>query len=247
MDGFDIGQSLEDGLSTIINFIPNLLGALLILLIGYFVAKGIGKLVTKALHKIRFDRAMHTSQAGNYISRVVESPSRFTGSATYWLVFLLFVSFAVSALNLDLLNQILAGIYSYIPRVIAAIVIFLVASAISAGSAAFVTRIMGRTATAKLITTVIPTITMSIAVFMILNELNIARDIVNILFTAIVGAAALGLALAFGLGGRDVARQLLEQVADSARENADVAQGDVRRAASNAKRQAREARENLNN
>jgi small-conductance mechanosensitive channel len=127
------------------------------------------------------------------------------------------ISLAVAALNLPILNDLLGAIYSYIPNIIAAVIIFLIASAVSAGAARFVMRIMGDTVISRMVSTAVPAITMSLAVFMILNQLRIATDIVNILFTAIVGAVALGLALAFGLGGRDVAKGLLEQAADNAR------------------------------
>ena len=134
--------------------------------------------------------------------------------------------------------------YSYIPNVIAAVLIFLIASAISAGVAGFAMRVMGRTAIAKIVTAVVPAITMSLAVFMILNQLGVAKDIVNILFTAIVGAVALGLALAFGLGGRDVARELLEQATESARNNSDQIKSETKRAAESTKREANRMKDN---
>lgn len=243
MDSFHIRDSLNNILSTIVTFIPRLIGALLILLIGYWIAAAIGRVVRRALHRLRFDRAMHTSAAGNMLSRMFESPAKLVGQIVFWLIYVGVISLAVSALNLPVLNDLLTNIYSYVPRVIAAILIFLVASAVSAGTAKFVQRVMGRTALAKLITAVVPAIVMSLAVFMILNQLNIARDIVNILFTAIVGAVALGLALAFGLGGRDVARQLLEQAVDSARQNSGRVKDEMRTAANNTKRAAQRMKE----
>lgn len=239
MDRYDVTGSVRNVLARIIEFLPQLVGALLILLIGYWISMAIARIVRRALHKARFDRAMHTSAAGNVISRIMESPSRVVGQIVFWLLYVGVLSLAISALNLPVLNQLLEAVYSYVPRVIAAVVIFLVASAISAGTAKFVQRVMGRTATAKLITAIVPAITMSLAVFMILNQLNIARDIVNILFTAIVGAVSLGLALAFGLGGRDVARQLLEQAVDSAKDKSDTVRSDMQTASSNARRDAR--------
>lgn len=238
MNDFDIEQSLENILQRIIEFLPNLLGAIAILIIGYMIAKLLENITRKALNRARFDRAIHNSSAGNTISRVIESPSKLGGRIAFWLVFIGTISLAVSALNLPVLNDLLNSIYSYVPSVIAAVVIFLVASAVSAGAAKFVMRVMGRTPLAKLIATAIPAIAMSLAVFMILNQLGIARDIINILFTAIVGAIALGLALAFGLGGRDVARELLEQAADSARSNKDQVKNEMSQAAENTKREA---------
>lgn len=244
MNDIDVQQSFENILNRIIEFLPNLIGAILILIIGYMIAKLLEKVIRKALNRARFDRAMHNSSAGKTISRVIESPSKLGGRIAFWLVFVGAISLAVSALNLPVLNDLLNTIYGYVPSVIAAVLIFLVASAISAGVAGFATRVMGRTALSKIVATVVPTIVMSLAVFMILNQLGIARDIVNILFTAIVGAAALGLALAFGLGGRDVARELLEQAAGSARNNSDRFKSEAKQAAETTKREANRMKDN---
>lgn len=238
-------DSFQNGVARLFDFLPQLIGAILLLIIGYIIAKVLMTIVRKALHRVRFDRALHTSPAGGVISRLIESPSRFVGKIVYWLVFLGFVSLAISALNLPALNSLIGAIYSYIPHVLAAVVIFLVASTVSGVAVAFVQRVMGRTALSKLISTVIPSIAMSIAVFMILNELMIARDIVNITYTALIGAVALGLALAFGLGGREVAGRLLEQAYQSGRENADDAKRDLSRASRNAKREASDAADKL--
>lgn len=245
MDGFNIGQSLENGLNTIIEFLPQLLGALLILVIGYFVSIALRTLVRKLLARLRFDRALHTSPGGNVIARIVDSPTRFVGKVVFWLVFLGFISLAVSALNLPALNAFIGAIYAYLPHVLAAIIIFLVASAVSVAAVGFVQKVMGRTSLSKLISAVIPSLTMSIAVFMILNELMIAEDIVIITYTALIGAVALGMALAFGLGGRDVAARLLEQAYDAGKENADAVKGEAKRATRNTKREAERTREQL--
>ena len=192
MDNNDFGRSFQDGLEGLFEYLPQLIGALLLLVVGYFVAMFLKSVVRKGLQRMRFDRALHTSPAGNVISRIVESPSRFVGRVVYWLVFLGFISLAISALNLPALNDLIGAIYSYLPHVIAAIIIFLVASTISGVAVAFVQRVMGRTALAKLLSAVIPSLTMSIAVFMILNELMIAEEIVLITYTALIGAVALG-------------------------------------------------------
>ena len=245
MNNNDFGRSFQDGLEGLFEYLPQLIGALLLLVVGYFVAMFLKSVVRKGLQRMRFDRALHTSPACNVISRIVESPSRFVGRVVYWLVFLGFISLAISALNLPALNDLIGAIYSYLPHVIAAIIIFLVASTISGVAVAFVQRVMGRTALAKLLSAVIPSLTMSIAVFMILNELMIAEEIVLITYTALIGAVALGLALAFGLGGREVAARLLEQAYDAGRQNADVAKRDISRAKANTKNEAKRAADQL--
>ena len=245
MDNNDFGRSFQDGLEGLFEYLPQLIGALLLLVVGYFIAVALKSVTRKALQRMRFDRALHTSPAGNVISRIVESPARFVGRIVFWLVFLGFISLAISALNLPALNNFIGAIYAYLPHVIAAVLIFLVASAISGMAVAFVQRVMGRTSLAKLIATVIPSLTMSIAVFMILQELMIAEGIVMITYTALIGAIALGLALAFGLGGREVAARLLEQAYDAGRMNADAAKRDISRAKVNTKREASRVRDDL--
>lgn len=233
---FDLSTELADVGRSIIDYLPRVVGAILILVIGYFIGLALAAAARRLLRVLRFDRAIISSPAGNVISRIVESPSKFVSQVVFWLVMIGAISLAVAALDLPLLNNLLNGIYGYVPNIIAAVLIFIVAGTVSTAAVALVQRLMGRTALAKLISASVPAIVMSLAVFMILNQLGIARDIVNILFTAIVGSIALGLALAFGLGGRDVARDLLEQATESARNRSIEVRQEVGAAAERAKR-----------
>src|SRR5687768_1938060 len=95
----DLGQSVQDGFQGLFDYLPQLLGAILLLVIGYFVATLLKSLVRKGLVRMRFDRALHTSPAGNVISRLFQSPAQSVGKLVFWLVFLGFISLAVSALN----------------------------------------------------------------------------------------------------------------------------------------------------
>lgn len=244
-DNFSLARSVESGFDRLFEFLPQMIGALLLLVIGYIVAKVLMQVVRKLLKQVRFDRSLHTSPAGGTISRFMESPTVFVSKIVFWLVFLGFISMAIAALNLPALNAFMGAIYGYLPHIIAAVIIFLVASAVSAGAVALVTRVMGKTALSKMIATVVPSLTMSIAVFMILEELMIAEGIVMITYTALIGSVALGLALAFGLGGRDVAAKMLEQAYESGRQNAGAVKDEARRASATAKREARRATDSL--
>ena len=122
------------------------------------------------------------------------------------------------------------GVTDDVPNVLAALVIFLVASAIAGAIVALVTRTMGDTATGRIVRTVAPTLIMAIAVFMILDELQIAQSIVLITYAALMGAIALGMALAFGLGGRDVASRMLEGAYAAGQRSMPQIRQDVQRA-----------------
>ena len=189
MNDFNIEDSFNNILNSVVEFLPELLGAIVLVVIGYFVGLLVKTIVAKLLRQVRFDRALHSSPAGNYVARLVDSPSRFIGKVTFWLVFLGFISMAVAVLDIPALNDFMAGIYGYLPHVIAAIVIFLVASAVSVAAVAFVRRVMGRTTLSKVVASVIPSLVMSIAVFMILDELMIAENIVTITYTAITNSS----------------------------------------------------------
>jgi hypothetical protein len=142
--------------------------------------------------------------------RIIDSPSHLLGTLTFWVVFLGALSIAVDVLGIAALEDLVHSVWSYIPNILAALLIFVVAGAIAGGLAALVERTMGDTPTGRIVKVVAPVLVMAIATFMILDELQIASNIVVITHSALMGAIALALALAFGLGGRDVAARLLE-------------------------------------
>jgi len=216
---FSIGDSVERGLDVFFEWIPRLAGALAVIVIGYFVAKIVGKLLARGLQKAGFDRTLHSGQGGNFVQRLTSSPSGLVGRIAFWAILLGAISLAAAVLGIAALTGFVAAIWAYIPNVIAALAIFLVAGAVSAAVAALVGRTMGDTPLGKILATAVPIVVMSIAVFMILEQLKIATQIVTITYAAIWGAVALGSALAFGLGGRDVAARMLEGAYDAGQRN----------------------------
>jgi hypothetical protein len=208
----EVSESLQQGLDDLLGFLPRLVGFLLILLVGYLVAKALQKVVAVALEKIGTDRALASGAAGSYVERVTPdaSPSELIGRVVFWFVLLGALSIAITSLGINALNDFLADVFGYLPNVVAAILIFVVAGALAGWLGRAVSRLLGDTPTGKLAATALPVLVMAIAVFMILNQLRIATDIVTITYAALMGAVALGMALAFGLGGRDVASRMLE-------------------------------------
>jgi Conserved TM helix len=241
----DIGNSIEQGFTEFFAWLPALLGALAILIIGYFVAKVIGKLVARVLNRAGLDRTLHSGTGGNFVQKVTSSPSRLVGSIAFWAILLGTISLAVSVLGIDALTDFVAAIYAYLPNVLAAVLIFLVASAISAGVATLVTRTMGDTTLGKIVATAAPILVMTIATFMILDQLMIAETIVTITYAGLIGAIALGTALAFGLGGRDVASRMLEGAYQKGQENKEQFKRDLDQGVTRAREEARAKKEEL--
>ena len=231
----NVADSVQRAFNDFFAFLPNLLGFLVILAIAFIVAKVVKGLLSKGLEKAGLDRALHKGSAGQAIEKAVPKPSRTIGTVAFWFVFLAGFAIALSALKVPLLNDLVAGIGAYIPNLIAALLIFIVAGAVSAAVGGLVARTMGDTPTGKVVGTVIPVLVMSIAGFMILNQLGIAQEIVTITYAALIGSAALAMALAFGLGGRDVAGRMLSDAYSSGQQNKEDVKDDFRSGKESAK------------
>ncbi len=223
-----VTDTLTNLLNTVLQAIPTIVVFLLILLIGWIVARVARSVTARLLGRVGLDRTLHNNEYGQYVEKASPgaSPSKLIGTIVYFFVLLGALSVAISYTGNPGLTSLLEGVYGYLPKVVAAILIFVIAAAVSGAVGGLVQRTMGDTSTGQIVQTVVPVIVMSIAVFMILEQLEIAPEIVRILFTALIGALALGLALAFGLGGRGVAERLLEQAYDKGQEKRDEVRRD---------------------
>jgi hypothetical protein len=223
-------------------FIPELLACLAIILVGYFVAKALAGLVTRLLRRAGFDGFLHQGTAGSWIQKVTARPSSLVGTLTFWGVFLAAVSWGVDVLGVSALSGFVAAVWAYLPNVIAAILIFMVAGAVAAGVATLASRFLGDTSLGKIVATAAPILVMTIATFMILDQLQIAENIVTITYAALLGAIALGSALAFGLGGRDVAREMLQGAYQKGQENKEQFKRDLDQGMTRARAEAESVR-----
>ncbi|HEV2797273.1 MAG TPA: hypothetical protein VGV65_06595 [Nocardioides sp.] len=225
----DIGDSFQNTTDGIFDFLPNLVGFLLILLVGYIVARVVAGIVGKVLDKVHIDRRLHESSANRYVDAVLPgaSPAKGIARVVFWLIFIFFITAAIGALGIPAATGFMNQVMEYLPNVIVAILIFIVAALLSGAIAGAVVKFMGDTPTGKIVGTVAPAVIMTIAFFMILEQLQIAPEIVRIAFTAIMFALALGLALAFGLGGRELAADMLRQAKDKGSDAAARAKQDA--------------------
>lgn len=216
-----IGSAVDHGFAVFFAWVPALIGAIAVLLIGYLVAKVVGKLVHRVAARAGLDRALHGGPGGSVISRVTSSPSKLLGDVAFWAILLSAISLAASVLHIKALTAFVGAVWGYLPNVIAAIAIFVVAGLIATAASALGRRVLGDTGVGRVVGTGIPILVMTIATFMILNQLKIAPAIVTITYAALLGAIALGSALAFGLGGRDVAARMLEGAYSNVQQNKD--------------------------
>jgi hypothetical protein len=231
MAAVQISDSIQQGLDAFFGFLPNLLAFLVILLVGYFIAKVVSRIVQKVAEKAGLDKALHESDAKQYVDRVLPkaSPSAAIGKVFFYTIFLFVLTAAIGALKIPAVTAFMNQVLAYLPNVIAAIIIFVVAAAVAGAVAGGVTKLMGDTPTGKVVATAVPALAMLIAIFMILNQLRIAPEIVTITYAALLGAVALGSALAFGLGGRQVAADMLSTAYDKGREQKGQVRADMQK------------------
>jgi hypothetical protein len=233
-----IGASVDHGFSVFFAWVPALIGAIIVLVIGYLIAKAVGKLVHRAAERAGLDRTLHSGPGGKVIEQVTASPSRLLGTIAFWAIFLSAISLAASVLHIKALTAFVGAVWGYLPNVIAALAIFIIAGLIATAVSALASRVMGDTGIGRVIALGAPILVMTIATFMILNQLKIAPAIVTITYAALLGAIALGAALAFGLGGREVAARMLEGAYTNVQQNKDQWKQDLDQGIGRAKDEA---------
>lgn len=227
--GFDVMTPLQNAFTTFLNYIPNIIGALLVLVIGYIIARLIRAGISRLLRRVHVDDKLTHGKGGEYVARFSPQgrPSQLVGLVVQWVLLVFVIVSAVGTLNIPAVTGFVNLVLSYLPNVIAALLIFLVAAAVAAAVGGLVQRTMGDTPTGRVVRSAAPTLVMAIAVFMILNQLGIAQVIVDATYIALIGAVALGAALAFGLGGRDAAKDLIDSGYRKAQDESDQVRADL--------------------
>lgn len=228
----DINQSLQQASDEFFAWLPKLVGAFVILLIGYIVARVIAGVVRKAMQSVGADRALETGRAGDYKQQFAPTmqPSRVVSTIAFWFVFGAAILLAISTLGIEALQSTVASVVGYLPNVVAAVLIMLVAVALASVVGGLASRFAAGTMLGKLIQTVVPVLVITIALFMALVQLKIATQIVVATYVLVLGAISLGFALAFGLGGREVAAKMLAAAYASGQEALPQIKQDAQRA-----------------
>ena len=238
---------MQQALNSFFGFLPNLLGFLVILVIGYIVARVVKGLLTKVLEKVGLDRALHSGQTGQYVEKLSPgaSPSRLVGSIAFWFLFLGAVSLAVSALKIPALTTFVSAIDGYLPNVIAAVLDLRRRRCHRRGRGHARGQDDGGHAHRQARGLDRPGLVMAIAAFMILNQLQIAPAIVTITYAVLLGSLGLGMALAFGLGGRETAAQLVAGAYDKGQEQKGQVKRDLQVGKDRGREQAMAAKDDL--
>lgn len=207
--------SLQQVWASLANFIPLLVGAVVVFLIGWVVAVALGKVVEQVVRSLRVDALLGKLDIGRAVERAgwkLDSGA-FVGWLVRWALMIAFLLAAVNILGLTAVSDFLKDVLLYIPNVVVAALILIIAALVAdvveravkgsveaAGYRGSLVGVMSRWSI------------WIFAFFVVLPQLGIATALIQTLVTGLVAAIAIAFGLAFGLGGRDVAASFLERM-----------------------------------
>jgi small-conductance mechanosensitive channel len=202
-------QPLQDALSAFFSYLPQLIGAIVILIVGYVVARVLQAVVGRVLQGIGFDRWMERGGIKQFFDRAEtnQTPASILGALVFWFVFIIAITMAADALGIPQISVVLAQLIAYIPSIIAAILILILAALL----ANFISGIVRGATGSDVLSSIARYAIIVYAVFAALTQLGVAVQLTANTFLIVLGAVALAAALAFGIGGREVARDVLEK------------------------------------
>ena len=209
----DFYVRLQDSFAQLGLFVPSLLGSLVILFAGYLLAKLVEKGTSRLLRRVRLNDML---ERGGVLHAVERSgthlnPARVIANLLFWFVMFAVMLIAANALGFQSLANVFSELVSYIPSVIAAIVIIIVGIVLGGFVGGLIMASAGGLHGGPTLARVGRWGVIILAVFMALQELGIATDIVTTAFAILFGAIALALALSFGLGNRDLAGEVTRE------------------------------------
>lgn len=204
--------STTEALQNFLGFLPALLGAILVLVIGWFLASLLAGLVERGLKMVGFERAAETTGISSFIQR---SGSTLTASAIVaeiikWFVRLIAIQAAASILGLTQISAIINAILLWLPNLVVAIAIIVIGALIARFVASLVRGSTGQMgfSNSGLLGSVAYYAILTFAIIAAIDQLGIAETVVNTLFIGMVAVVVLALGLAFGLGGQQTAAQI---------------------------------------
>jgi len=204
---------LQESFAQIYQYVPALFGALVILFAGYLLARLFEKGTEKVLRRIRFNDLLERGGVMDAVERAGSrvNPTRIGSNLVFWFVMFTVMLVAANALGLQSLANVFSELVSYIPSVIAAIVIIIVGIVLGGFVGGLIMASAGGLHGGPTLARVGKGGVIVLAVFMALQELGVASEIVTTAFAILFGAVALALALSFGLGNRDLAGEVTRE------------------------------------
>jgi hypothetical protein len=199
----------------ILGYIPAIAGAIIILVVGWLLAKLIEGIIIRVLKAIRLDNASDKAGISNVLAQgdIKMTLSELIGGVIYWLIILVVIATALGTLNLTIAAELVSKLVEYVPNILAAIFILVVGTFLANFVATIVRTAASNAgiATAKLLSKVTQTVLIVFAIIVAIEQLKIASALIVLAVNIILISIGLGIALAFGLGCKDIAKKSVEE------------------------------------
>ena len=204
----------SEALSNFLGFLPQLVGAILVLVIGWIIAGLLAGLIEGVLKRVGFERAAESTGISGFVRQSGSdwTVSKVVAEIVKWFIRLIAIQAAASILGMDQISEIINSILLWLPNLVVALAIIVIGALLArfvAGIVRGATSEMGF-GNPDLIANIARYAILGFAVIAAVDQLGIAETVVNTLFTMIVAAVALAFALAFGLGGQQTAARITE-------------------------------------
>ena len=218
----DLQERMLIGAEQIGAVLPALIAAILILVTGYFLARQVQRWVDDGLKRLDFNRIAHEGGIDDLVERTGSrlDPVRATAKLVFWLVMLVVVLLASTALGLESVGAMFAEMLAFIPTLIAGIVIVILGIVVGEFVRGLILASAGSVSGVPTLAKVAKSAVVVISIFMALQQVGVAEEIVTAAFTLILGAVALAVGLAFGLGNRELAGEITRRWFEEGRERA---------------------------
>jgi len=216
-------QALQNLWQGFLDFIPLLLGAVIVFLIGWFISCGIGRLVAGILKGVKFNQIFETGSWKDVLAKaeIKVNPAEFIGAIFKWILVIVFLLVAVEILGLEQFSAFLTKVLGYLPNVIVAVLIFVVTVIVADIIEKIVRAGVGgiKVGYSKLAGGIAKWAIWIFAVFAILIQLGVAQSLLLTLFQGLVALVVIAGGIAFGLGGKEVAAELLRDLKEKFRKD----------------------------
>ena len=211
---FELTQASQEIVRNVAQFLPRLMVTIIIVLLGWFVAWLLKSIVRSILRLARFDRLSEDAGATQFLRKVaLPSSTELLSRFVFWVAWLGFIMVGVSVLGIVSLQPHISNFFGYLPRLFVAffLMFFGLLAASFFSRAALLAAVNAGSPSPRLIASAVRTLITILGISMAFEELGLAERTVLIAFGLVFGALLFGLALAFGLGGRDLAKRFLER------------------------------------
>lgn len=203
----DIISSLAETVSIFLEFIPNLVGALILLFIGKIVSGFVAKLAHKLLKAVKFDALIDKSGLGAMVERGGYADSALLiAKIVGWIIFLVFIQLAVSTLGIESIETLINQLVAWIPNVLIAIILIVITGAVANFVRGVLAPTLANVNAGDILLKVIVGAIWVLGGFAAIDQLGFGADIIDQLFSALTTGLAAILVIKFGIGGIWAAR-----------------------------------------